>query len=194
MPPPPAHYGKRDTEHGREDHDKLTRFVSGRYAKLVGGQALAPLSDRDLLRRHLEERDEAAFTALLERHGPMVLGVCRRVLADEADVEDCFQATFLVLLRKAASIRKCAAVGSWLHGVAHRLASNARAARLRRRQCESQAAAAPACRRWGGRQAWRTCARFWTRSCGGCRRSTGRRWCCVTFRGRRATRRPASSA
>src|SRR5260370_14744160 len=122
--------------------NSLASFLGG-VRKLVKGQDLDRLSDQDLLQRYVHSRDEAAFAALLERHGPMVLGVCRRVLTDEADVEDCFQATFLVLLRKAASIRKCSAAASWLHGVAHRLAVHARAARLRRRQRESQAPPTP---------------------------------------------------
>jgi RNA polymerase sigma factor (sigma-70 family) len=120
--------------------NSLASFLGG-VRRLVEGQDLGRLSDRDLLQRYVRTRDEAAFAALLERHGPMVLGVCHRILADEADVEDCFQATFLVLLRKAASIRKRSAVGCWLHGVAHRLAVHARAARLRRRQRENQAPA-----------------------------------------------------
>src|SRR5947209_5921500 len=79
-------------------------------------------ADRELLERFVASRDEAAFEALLHRHGPMVLGVCRRVLSSSHDAEDAFQATFLVLARKAGSIRQRVSIGPWLHGVASRLA------------------------------------------------------------------------
>ena len=78
--------------------------------------------------------DEDAFTALVQRHGPMVIGVCRRLLRETHDVEDAFQATFLVLAGKAASIRKGESVGSWLHGVALRVARKARLEAVRRSQ------------------------------------------------------------
>ncbi len=94
------------------------------------------LSDRQLLERFLACRDEVselAFTVLVERHGPMVLGVCRRILADPHDAEDAFQATFLVLVRKAGSIRVDGSVGRWLFGVATRVAERARADAQRRR-------------------------------------------------------------
>ena len=84
------------------------------------------LSDHYLLEQFSNQRDEAAFGTLLRRHGAMVLDVCRSVLGNEADVEDVFQATFLVLARKAASIRKTGSVGSWLHGVAFRTAMKVR--------------------------------------------------------------------
>jgi RNA polymerase sigma factor (sigma-70 family) len=90
--------------------------------------------DSDLVRRFLVERDEAAFAALVQRHGGMVLGVCRGVLQHAQDAEDAFQATFLVLARKAHTIRKQQSLGSWLHGVAYRLALKARSA-ARREVC-----------------------------------------------------------
>jgi cytochrome c peroxidase len=102
-----------------------------------------PLSDPVLLEQFCERGDEAAFATLLYRHGPMVLGVCRSVLHNEADAEDAFQATFLILARKAASIRKTASVGSWLHGVAHRTALKARARSATREKNEARAPARP---------------------------------------------------
>src|SRR5437868_2570557 len=74
-------------------------------------------SDGQLLDRFLATRDERAFAALVERHGPMVLSVCRRVLRDPHDTEDAFQATFLVLARRAASVVPRERVGNWLYGV-----------------------------------------------------------------------------
>src|SRR4051794_12278087 len=78
----------------------------------------AAAGDGFLLHQFLTTRDEAAFAALVERHGPMVAGVCRRALHDPADADDVFQATFVVLVRRAAAIRKGDSIGSWLHGVA----------------------------------------------------------------------------
>src|SRR5262245_16228652 len=111
---------------------QLIRFV-------VKDERLGRLSDDILLQRFCEQRDEAAFATLLYRHGPMVLGVCRSVLGNEADADDAFQATFLILARKSASIRKTASVGSWLHGVAHRTALKARAQSATREKNEASA-------------------------------------------------------
>ena len=97
------------------------------------------LSDRQLLDRFVARRDvvaELAFTTLVERHGPMVLGVCRRVLADSHDAEDAFQATFLVLVRRAGSIRVDGSLGRWLYGVATRVAARSWANGRRRRARE----------------------------------------------------------
>jgi RNA polymerase sigma factor (sigma-70 family) len=96
------------------------------------------LTDGQLLARFSAVRDEASFAALVRRHGPMVLGVCLRVLRHEQDAEDAFQATFIVLARKAGSLSNGEALGSWLFGVAHRTALEARAACLRRRARERQ--------------------------------------------------------
>jgi RNA polymerase sigma factor (sigma-70 family) len=101
----------------------------------------AGLGDGELLERYLADGDQAAFAALVDRHGPMVLGLCRRMLRDPRDVEDTFQATFLVLVRTGRAIRDRDLVSTWLYRVAFRVAREARARTLRRRNCETQVAA-----------------------------------------------------
>jgi RNA polymerase sigma factor (sigma-70 family) len=96
------------------------------------------LTDGQLLECYVARRDEAAFEAIVRRHGPMVLGVCRRVIGNAHDAEDAFQATFLVLVRKAASIGQRDAVGNWLFGVAYRAALKARSVSRRRQAREKQ--------------------------------------------------------
>jgi RNA polymerase sigma factor (sigma-70 family) len=102
---------------------------------------LADCSDLDdgrLLERFVRRRDEAAFAVLVRRHGPMVLGVCRRILGNHHDVEDVFQATFLVLVHKAAALLPRETIGNWLYGVAYHSALKARAAIRKRRAKERQ--------------------------------------------------------
>jgi RNA polymerase sigma factor (sigma-70 family) len=101
------------------------------------------LTDHDLLERFVCRREEAAFEALVQRHGPMVLGLCRRVLNDAHDAEDAFQATFLVLVRRAGVVRNGGLLGPWLYGVAYRTALSARSERSRRRRHERRVAAMP---------------------------------------------------
>ncbi len=96
------------------------------------------LSDGQLLVRYIERRDQSAVAALVRRHGPMIWGVCRRALGNHHDAEDAFQATFLVLLRKARSVIRQDAVGHWLYGVAHQTALKARTILARRRMREKQ--------------------------------------------------------
>jgi RNA polymerase sigma factor (sigma-70 family) len=103
----------------------------------------AGLTDGQLLEDFLSRRDEVALAALVGRHSPMVWGVCRRVLRNCNDAEDAFQATFLVLVRKAASIVPRQMVGNWLHGVAYRTALRARAMAATRKQREKQVATMP---------------------------------------------------
>jgi RNA polymerase sigma factor (sigma-70 family) len=105
---------------------------------VLAKQDLAQMADGDLLTCYLRDRDEAAFEALLHRHGPMVMGVCRRVLHDLHDAEDAFQATFLVLVRRASSLRSPGRVGNWLYGVAYRSALEARKAAAKRRAKEAK--------------------------------------------------------
>jgi RNA polymerase sigma factor (sigma-70 family) len=88
--------------------------------------------DGALLKRFVADGDESAFTELVSRHGPMVLGACHRVLGDEHDADDAFQATFLVLVKKAGTLRDPATLGNWLYGVAVRVARKARTAAARR--------------------------------------------------------------
>jgi enediyne biosynthesis protein E4 len=94
--------------------------------KLTDAHGLRELADGELLERFVTRRDESAFATLMRRHGPMVWSVCCRMLQDPHRAEDAFQATFLVLVRKAGSIRKSASIGSWLHGIALRVAIKSR--------------------------------------------------------------------
>jgi RNA polymerase sigma factor (sigma-70 family) len=105
--------------------------------RLLNGHRSEELSDGQLLEQFAVARDTVAFEVLLRRHGPLVLSVCRRVLVREHDAEDAFQATFLVLARKAASVRKRESVGSWLYGVAYRVAVEAKTSAVRRRGREA---------------------------------------------------------
>jgi RNA polymerase sigma-70 factor (ECF subfamily) len=112
-----------------------------RYVRALTGTAGAgDRSDGDLLGQFVARRDEGAFAALLGRHGALVLGVCRQVLGDEQDAEDAFQATFLVLARKAGTIRQQDSLAAWLHRVAVNLCRTTLEATARRRTHERQVA------------------------------------------------------
>src|SRR5262245_20819667 len=95
--------------------------------KLIGTRREPEITDGDLLDRFVSRQDGSAFETLVRRHGPMVLRTCRRALGNAHAAEDVFQATFLVLARKAGSIRKGGSVGGWLYEVAYHLAIRARA-------------------------------------------------------------------
>jgi len=105
---------------------------------LVAPRADHEATDSHLLKRFATQRDETAFTALLQRHGPMVWGVCERVLRDSHDAEDAFQATFLVFVRKAGSISQPELLDNWLYGVAYHTALKAKAEAAKRRAHERQ--------------------------------------------------------
>jgi RNA polymerase sigma-70 factor (ECF subfamily) len=107
----------------------------------VGSPRAPEPADGELLERFVLRCDESAFTALVHRHGPMVLGVCRRILNDWQSAEDAFQVTFLVLARKADSLMRPGLLANWLHGVAYRTALKARSRAVRQGVHERQAAA-----------------------------------------------------
>lgn len=117
----------------------LGTFLRG-LKQAMASEALAGCSDRELVERFRSGRDDAAFRAVLERHGPMVYQVCRRALNSPADVEDAFQATFLVLVRRGHTIRKHASLANWLHGVARRTALKLRTQTDRRKRREASSA------------------------------------------------------
>jgi RNA polymerase sigma factor (sigma-70 family) len=127
--------------------------VLRQFGRALGAECLAERTDRELLERFVRGRDEGAFAALVERHGGMVLAVCRGVLRDGHDAEDAFQATWLVLAAKAAAVRWRESVGGWLHATAHRVALKARARSARRHNqerpmhAEAEAGAVPEERR-----------------------------------------------
>lgn len=106
--------------------------------KVFGASANAGTSDAELLRRFVAERDEAAFELLMWRHAATVLHVCRRVLRDEQSVEDAFQATFLVFVRKAESISQRESLGGWLYRVAYRIALKARTQTAKHQEMERE--------------------------------------------------------
>src|SRR5947209_1997920 len=106
--------------------------------KLAASRCPPASTDRQLLDDFAARRNEVAFAALVSRHGPMVLRVCRRVLNHEQDAEDAFQATFLVLAGNAGTIRKRDTIGDWLHGVAYRTAMKAKRSAARRRNHEAR--------------------------------------------------------
>jgi RNA polymerase sigma factor (sigma-70 family) len=114
-----------------------------RHLRQLLGSAPGREGDSQLLHRFVHDNDQAAFTALVERHGAMVLGLCRRVLGNDHDAEDVFQATFLVLVRKARLLRQYGSLANWLYTVAYHLALKTRAQQAKRRAQERQVTAMP---------------------------------------------------
>jgi RNA polymerase sigma factor (sigma-70 family) len=127
-------------ENCRETSMATLHHLISHIRRLVQAQPETEVSDAALLKRFQVNRDEAAFDLLLKKHGPMVLGVCRRLLHDAHEVEDAFQATFLVMLRNANSIRRHEALASWLYQVAYRVSTRARVCQEQRRLLVSRAA------------------------------------------------------
>jgi RNA polymerase sigma factor (sigma-70 family) len=121
----------------------MTRNAIQYLRGLVLQQAPAGPTDGELLSHFVEQREETAFAALVRRHGSMVWGVCRRVLTNHQDAEDAFQATFLVLARKAAAVVPRAMVANWLYGVAHQAALHAARTAARRKERERQVSSMP---------------------------------------------------
>ncbi len=124
--------------------NRSTRAFTNELASLFDGGTCAGKTDGELLEQFRSGRGEGserAFEAMVDRHGPMVLSICRGFLEDSADMHDAFQAVFLVLARRAVAIRKGESVGSWLYGVSVRVAARARAAAIRRRIHERRALA-----------------------------------------------------
>ena len=115
----------------------LTRILR-QVRSFATGREQSGRSDGELLRAFLDSGQEPAFEEIVRRHGAMVLGVCRRSLGSVSDAEDAFQATFLLLVRRASSVRKVNSLASWLHGVARRVAADARRASTRRQNHERQ--------------------------------------------------------
>jgi RNA polymerase sigma factor (sigma-70 family) len=120
-----------------------TANLSELAVQLGPSPAMAATPDADLLRRFLADRDEQAFSLIVRRHGPQVLGVCRRVTGDHHLAEDAFQAVFVVLAAKAGSVRPQAALAAWLYGVAYRIALRARTMRDRRLRHEKPVETVP---------------------------------------------------
>ena len=122
--------------------------------KVAGGPLNSRESDQELLQRFVDHQDRTAFAALVQRHGPMVRSVCWRLLRHEADVDDAFQATFLVLLHKACTIRRRPSLASWLYGVAFRTALKAKSQATQRQAHEQRAIGTSPAEPWR-EAAWR---------------------------------------
>jgi RNA polymerase sigma factor (sigma-70 family) len=138
----------------------MLRHVLGRLGSKRETPPRLRTTDQELVARFLEDREEAAFAALMQRHGVMVLGVCERILHNRHDAEDACQAVFLVLARNAASIRRCSSLASWLHGVALRVARKMYTSLARRSAREAVAAAQKPSASEAGDMSWREVQRL----------------------------------
>ncbi|HJZ92061.1 MAG TPA: sigma-70 family RNA polymerase sigma factor [Gemmataceae bacterium] len=118
--------------------EPLSQFVR-QLRRTLDADALAAVPDPELLAAFRRGRDPAAFETLIHRHGPKVLAACGKVLADPADIEDAFQATFVVLMRDPGAVRDGRRLGGWLYGVAHRVSLKALTRRRRREEIEARA-------------------------------------------------------
>jgi RNA polymerase sigma factor (sigma-70 family) len=134
LPPSPKYH----IDEFVENHWMSTALFDA-ICKIVAPPSESAVSDGDLLGRFVGRGDQAAFTALVKRHGPMVFHVCRRLLRSTDNAEDAFQATFLVLVQKARSIGRPDSLGNWLYGVAYRTALKARATARQRQKHEHEA-------------------------------------------------------
>jgi DNA-directed RNA polymerase specialized sigma24 family protein len=159
----------------------------------LGPEGRNALTDGELLTQWIGQRDQAAFELLVRRHGPMVWAACRRLLADPNDVDDAFQATWLVLVRKAGSVRRPKALAAWLHRVALRVALRARAGAARRRSHERPGLAdVPADSPPDGASG-RDLRTVLDEEIDGCPSTTARPLYSVAWRGRATPRPPPSS-
>src|SRR5262245_44584765 len=118
-------------------------FIAARSAATSPRVDLSSVADEQLLARFFKNHEDAAFEAIVKRHGPVVYGVCRRILSDANDADDAFQATFMVLVRKGASLRQPGRLSSWLYGVANRTARKFRIKAALRTRSERAASERP---------------------------------------------------
>src|ERR1700732_681552 len=140
----PATFMSVESMSGQRNRWGCFADVEGAMQDVAGPESQSEPTDERLLRDYVASRDAGAFAAIMRRHGGLVSGVCRRVLGREQDVEDGFQAPFLVLLRKAPSLGRPNLLGNWLYGVAYRIASKIRSANIRQRTREAPMVDLPA--------------------------------------------------
>jgi hypothetical protein len=169
---------------GRMQLEPVVRHIR----RLAAYEAAPSQTSQQLLQDFLADRDETAFAALVKRHGPMVMSVCNHVLRQYQDAEDAFQGTFLVLARKAGSIRNGDSLASWLHGVAFHTAMRAKRDLARRRLHERQVK--PMSNATLGSQRFRSCKRLWTRKSSVYRKNTALRLCSAVWKTRARLKPP----